>query len=70
MHVFDAIEQRRSVKKFDPGYRMTDEELRKLLELAMLSPTAFNIQNWRFVVVRDPELRRQIREWPGTRPSH
>ena len=30
--------------------------------LDLLSPTAFNVQNWRFVVVRDPELRRQIRE--------
>jgi len=30
--------------------------------LAVLSPTAFNIQNWRFVVVADPALRKQIRE--------
>jgi nitroreductase len=41
---------------------MTDEEVNKLLSLAVLSPTAFNIQNWRFVVVTDPELRKQIRE--------
>jgi nitroreductase len=27
----------------------------------MKAPTAFNIQNWRFVVVSDPELRKQIR---------
>jgi nitroreductase len=27
----------------------------------MLSPTAFNIQNWRFVVVTDPALRKDIR---------
>jgi len=27
----------------------------------MLAPTAWNIQNWRFVLVRDAELRRQIR---------
>jgi nitroreductase len=27
----------------------------------MLAPTAFNIQHWRFVVVTDPELRKQIR---------
>jgi nitroreductase len=34
----------------------------ELLSLAILSPTAFNIQNWRFVVVSDPALRQQIRE--------
>jgi nitroreductase len=41
---------------------MTPEEVNELLSLAILSPTAFNIQNWRFVVVTDPELRKQIRE--------
>jgi nitroreductase len=33
----------------------------RLLSLAILSPTAFNIQNWRLVVVRDPALRQKIR---------
>jgi nitroreductase len=61
MEVSMAIELRRSVKAFDPDHRMSEAETDKLLSLAILSPTAFNIQNWRFVVVRDPELRRQIR---------
>jgi len=61
MEVSKAIELRRSVKAFDPNHRMSEAEIDKLLSLAMLSPTAFNIQNWRFVVVRDTELRRQIR---------
>lgn len=61
MTVFEAIEQRRAVKHFDPSHRMSDEEQRKLLTLAIQSPTAFNIQHWRFVVVSDPELRKQIR---------
>ena len=62
MDTFQAIEQRRSVKIYDPEHRMTDEEKKKLLSLAMLSPTAFNIQHWRFLVVEDPALRQQIRE--------
>jgi nitroreductase len=40
---------------------MTKEEINKLMSLAMLSPTAFNIQNWRFVLVQEPELRKKIR---------
>ena len=40
---------------------MTEEEIQTLLDAAMQSPTAFNIQNWRFVIVRDPDLRKQIR---------
>lgn len=58
MDVFAAIEIRRAVKHYDPSHRMTEEEVQKLFSLAVLSPTAFNIQNWRFVVVRDAELRK------------
>ena len=61
MNTFDAITQRRSVKHYDTSHRMSEEEIERLLSFAVLSPTAFNIQNWRFVVVRDVELRRQIR---------
>jgi nitroreductase len=58
---FDVINQRRSVKAFDPAHRFSDAEERQLLEAAIQSPTSFNMQNWRFVIVRDPELRKQIR---------
>jgi nitroreductase len=61
MNVTQAIEQRRAIKAFDPDHVMTDGEIEHLMRLALLSPTAFNIQNWRFVLVRDPELRRRIR---------
>lgn len=62
LSVFEAIEQRRAIKHYDPDHRLTDEEIRRLFELTMKAPTAFNIQHWRFVAVTDPELRRQIRE--------
>jgi len=61
MDTFAAIEQRRAVKHYDPNHRMTDEEIRKLIGLAILSPTSINMQNWRFVVARDPALRQQLR---------
>ena len=61
MDVFDAINQRRAVKHFDPDHEMTDDEIQKLLSVAIQSPTSFNIQHWRFVVVRDSELRKKIR---------
>jgi len=61
MDTFQAVEQRRSVKHYDTDHQMSDEQVDRLLELALLSPTSFNIQNWRFVLVRDPQLRQQIR---------
>lgn len=62
MNTFDAIQQRRSVKHYDPSHQMSDEEIKTLLEAAILSPTSFNIQNWRFVLVKDPELRQKLQE--------
>ena len=61
MKVSQAINERRSVKSYDPSHRMTEAEIEQLMSLAMLTPTAFNIQHWRFVVVTDPVLRHQIR---------
>jgi nitroreductase len=61
VHVIEAIQERRSVKHFDANHQMTAAEERKLIELAMLSPTAFHLQNWRFVLVKDPALRKAIR---------
>ena len=65
MTVFDAIYARRAVKHFDPEHRLTDEEEKGLLEAAIQSPTSFNIQHWRFVILRDPELREKIRKEYG-----
>ena len=59
---FEAIYSRRAVKHYDPDHSLSDDEVQKLLDAAIQSPTSFNIQHWRFVVVRDPELRKQIRE--------
>lgn len=61
MNVSEAINTRRSIKHFDVHHRMTQVEIDALMSLAMLSPTAFNIQNWRFIIVTDPVLRQQIR---------
>ncbi len=61
MHTLSAIRERRAIKKFDADHVMTDEEINQLLSLALLSPTAFNLQHWRFVLINDQQLRHQIR---------
>jgi len=61
MDTFDAIKERRSVKHYDPTHKLSEDEIDKLMSLAVLSPTSFNMQNWRFVLVKDPEIRKNIR---------
>ncbi len=62
MNTIESIYARRAIKHFDPDHRMTEEEERKLFEATIQAPTSFNIQHWRFVVLRDPELRAKIRK--------
>ena len=69
MNVETAITSRRSVKQFDPEHELTEEEIQKLMSLVVLSPTAFNIQHWRFVIVRDPALRAEIRAASWMQPQ-
>ena len=61
MDTFTAIKERRSVKHYDPDHEMTDAEIRQLLQAALLSPTSFNMQNWRFVVVTEPARKKALR---------
>lgn len=61
MDIFNAIEQRRSVRAYDSTHRMSEDEVNRLISLTMLSPTAFNIQHWRWVRVSNTSLREQIK---------
>ncbi|MFW5450925.1 MAG: nitroreductase family protein [Methylophagaceae bacterium] len=62
MDIKQAIISRRSVKHFDSDHKMTESEINELMEYAILSPTAFNVQHWRFVQVKDAQKRQQIQD--------
>ena len=61
MNVSTAINSRRAIKHFDSDHRMSETEIDQLMLLALLSPTSFNIQNWRFLLAKNPDIRRQLR---------
>ena len=62
MQVSEAIQSRRSYKWYDAEHKMPEEIFKQLMEHAILSPTAFNIQNWRFVRITDSGQREAIRK--------
>ena len=59
--VGEAIQQRRSIRKFksDP---IRKDVVRQLLEAARLAPSGSNRQPWRFLVVTDADERRALRD--------
>ena len=59
MTVMEAIKNRFSVRKFK-SYEIEKEKLERVLEAARLAPSARNLQEWRFIVVQDPDMRRAL----------
>ncbi len=60
--VQNAILQRRSTSKYQPDYVIGQETLAQLVNLAGHSPSAYNLQNWRFIAVTTPEAKSLLRE--------
>lgn len=56
----DSIERRRAARAFrsDP---IPDAILEEVLRLSMRSPSGYNLQPWRFIVVREPENREKLK---------
>ena len=59
MDVFTAIRQRRSVRAYK-AVEVEEEKLKKILEAARLSPSASNLQEWKFIVVRNEETKKKL----------
>lgn len=59
MKVMEAIAGRRSVRSFS-SRPIEEEKLLRVLEAGRLAPSARNMQDWKFVVVRDPDMRRKL----------
>lgn len=59
MELMDAINGRRSVRKFKPD-PVPEDALRSLVEAASMAPSGSNVQAWKFGLVTDPELVRAV----------
>jgi nitroreductase len=55
-----AIAHRRATPSFD-GTPIPDADLKKILEAGLSAPSGYNMQPWRFVVVRGEEQQRRLR---------
>jgi len=56
----EAIRERRATPSFLPD-PVPDGDLNRILAAGLSAPSAYNLQPWRFVVVREPEQRSQLR---------
>jgi len=59
MNLQEAIEERRAARSFRPD-PIPEHTLAEILRLGLRSPSGFNLQPWRFVVVREPENKEKL----------
>ena len=60
MDVMEAIGTRKSVRAY-LDTEVEEEKLQAVLEAGRLAPSACNFQEWRFIVVRDADMRKKLR---------
>ncbi|WP_274426073.1 nitroreductase family protein [Chelativorans sp. YIM 93263] len=58
--IIAAIESRVSTNLFDSEKVLDPEHIEELTRLATRAPTAYNLQNWRFIAVRTPEAKARL----------
>ncbi|MEG0384849.1 MAG: nitroreductase family protein [Solibacillus sp.] len=55
------IQERRSVRKYDPNFKIENEEILEMLKEATLAPSISNLQPWEFIVFINPEAKKDLR---------
>lgn len=73
MNFLKLIEQRESVRSYDPNKKLSHDVLLQIAEAGRLAPSAANRQPWRFVFVSSPEMLLSLhnvynREWFAEAP--
>lgn len=57
---FTVVEERRSVRYYDPSVKISKEEIEEILKVAITSPSSSNLQPWRFLVINEQELQDKL----------
>jgi nitroreductase len=56
-----VIRERRSVRKYDPNFKIHREEILDILKEAALAPSSSNLQPWKFIVIQDDTVKKELR---------
>jgi nitroreductase len=59
--ITQVLLDRRATRSFKPGETVPDEYLDAILSFGAQAPSGYNLQPWRFIVVRDEENRRRLK---------
>ena len=55
-----VLQERQSVRHFDPSYHLTEMKMVELLELAGRAPSSWNLQHWKFIVFSEKTAKEKL----------
>lgn len=55
-----ALEWRYAVQSFDPSKKVSEGDLKTILESGRLAPSSFGLEPWKFIVVENAETRAKL----------
>src|SRR5580692_3620362 len=58
--VLSQLRWRYATKKFDPAKKISPDVWTKLEQAVVLAPSSYGLQPWKFIVVTNPEVRKQL----------
>ena len=67
MEITEAIRSRRSIRKYQDR-PIEEEKLLRVLDTGRMAPSARNLQDWKFIVVRDQDKRKMLSEAANGQP--
>ena len=59
MDIFEAVDNRKNIRKFD-SYIPTKDEIKRIINSASLAPSAMNTQNWKFIAIYNNEIKNKM----------
>ncbi|CAG7654728.1 nitroreductase family protein [Paenibacillus allorhizosphaerae] len=57
---FETVRERRAVKHYDASYKLSEQEIMELLEIAGSAPSAWNLQHWKFLAITDQAAKQKL----------
>ncbi len=68
-NILNALNWRYATKKFDTEKKLSENDLKFLLEAARLSPSSFGLQPWKIIVVENKEIREKLKSAAWNQPQ-
>ncbi len=59
MELFEAIDNRKTIRKYGE-YLPTTDEVKRIINSARLAPSAMNVQNWKFIAIFNQDVKNKL----------